>query len=101
MVPRTGTYFFAFSGVTYSDYYDGYLQIELRTNSGRNLGETYVAIYANSLPITPIAIEATARLSAGEQVYLNISAAYNYYLYETGTSNYNQFNGWLLQEDLS
>lgn len=101
--PRNGTYYFAFSGVAKFLSSTGSLQIQLATNYGRNLGNTYFHGGSSSYALfSSGSIEATAHLTAGEQVYLTVASVSNAYLYQNPNSNdYNQFTGWLLNEDLS
>lgn len=69
--------------------------VALTTNHQQNLGST---IFCGSLAAGNIfssaSIEATAHLTAGEQVSLTITDAISIFLYNT------QFTGWQLQQDL-
>lgn len=100
--PRNGTYFFAFSGrAKFFNSQSCYLSVTLTSSKSRKLGYAY--FYGTSATgdvYSSASLEATAHLTAGEQVYLNIDSIYYATLHEEGGIGNNQFAGWLLQEDV-
>ena len=95
--PKTGIYFFSFSGLGSSGFSD-YIFPQLYLNG--NLIGTGKAESASSLEPT-FTIQSTLQLSAGDQVSLKLNLGGTGYLYEDTYTHYTHFTGWLLQEDLN
>jgi C1q-related factor len=90
--PKTGTYFFAFSGII-SD--GDQLYVSLMLNGYQIASTTSYSPYRFSLSIN---IVSTLKLEADDEVSLSLSG---YYLFEEADKRYTQFTGILLQEELS
>ena len=97
--PTDGIYFFAFSGQAKSNTQSSYLMVSLNTNSGRNLGTAFFYAPVSLDEVSSASLQATAHLTAGEQVYLIAGFPYGTYLYDPGNYGANQFTGWLIQAD--
>ncbi len=88
--PKSGTYFFSFSGIT--DGSDKSLHIALYVNENRiGTGNSFGKYDTLSL-------QSTLHLSAGDKISLRIK---EYGALFDDSNHYSHFTGWLLYEDLS
>ena len=91
--PKAGTYFFAFSGVQYSQ---SQLYVSLDLN-GDNIATTVTFGFSSSYPIS-LSLVSTLELETDDEVRLTASGQY---LLEGSNLRYTQFTGVLLKEYLS
>ena len=92
--PRTGIYFFSFSGKGSESSYI-HPQLYLNDNLiGSGDGST------SDHMIPTFSLQSTLQLNAGDLVSLKLRSDGTGYLFDDG-QHYTHFTGWLLQEDLS
>jgi hypothetical protein len=102
--PRSGTYFFSFIGMGHfitSTATRVYVYVGLFLN-GVKMGSALVdeantVSYQNS----PLTIQSTLELNAGDQVWTEITTASTGMYLHDSTNHYTHFNGWMLDEDFS
>lgn len=97
--PRTGKYFFSFSGLGYftgSSNSNMYLRF---IKSGSRIGSTYSGSSSLGNQYETFSLQSTLQLQLGEQIWIEISSiSAGAYLDGGG---FTHFTGWLLQEDIS
>ena len=93
--PKTGIYFFSFSGVGSFNSWS-FPQLDL---NGILIGSGVADAESTDHPT--FSIQSTLQLSAGDQVSLKLNLGGTGYLYEDTYTHYTHFTGWLLQEDLN
>ena len=103
--PRTGTYYFSFTGLVSFPVITGsaevYLGVELLLNgNGVALGTVDEANTINS-QLTPFTFHSTLDLKSGDQIWLRIKhMTPGAYLYDSVNWQSNHFTGWILEEDI-
>lgn len=102
--PRSGNYFFSFSGLAYfpKAQIRSYLEVSLSLNGG-----TIASAYSDENPSSnhgyeTLTLQTAVHLKAGDWVGLYTSWAANSQLYNDNEFNppNTHFTGWLLQEDI-
>lgn len=103
--PRTGTYYFSFTGLVSFPLVTGsievYLGVELLLNGkGVGLG-TVDESHTISSQLTPFTFHSTLNLKSGDQIWLEIKhMTPGAFLYDTANWHSNHFTGWILEEDI-
>jgi hypothetical protein len=103
--PRTGTYYFSFTGLVSFPVITGanevYLGVELLLNgNGVGLGTVDEANTINS-QLTPFTFHSTLDLKSGDQIWLIIKhMTPGAYLYDAVNWQSNHFTGWILEEHI-
>lgn len=108
--PRAGTYYFSFSAVARFPAKTSYVGLGvLLLLNGRSDYSNWKALTTVSdvntdveLQWTPITLQATLDLQAGDRVWLELwNASPGCVLYNFDSRPYTHFTGWLLEEDIS
>ncbi len=95
--PRTGKYFFSFSGIKKSlSTNSNYIKLALLLNGGW-VGK---ALSYNNDNYETYSLQAALNLQAGDQIWVIIDDMTGAFLYDDG-QHFTHFTGWLLQEDIS
>ena len=100
--PRTGLYFFSFSGTAVMPPPSGWLLgVNIYWN-GKQVGGGRASDSVSANQTETFSFQTTLNLKAGDEIWLKISHfTPDSYLYEDTTFHYNHFIGWLLEENFS
>ena len=93
--PRSGVYFFLFSGLKAVNNNGDRLEIRLQINGSFNVA---LAWFSNVASFFGGGLHSTLRLNAGDTVALVLQLGV---LYDNPWDYYSHFSGWLLEEDLA
>jgi hypothetical protein len=101
--PRTGIYFFSFTGLTVlSDSSINYLRVELLLN-GDLIGTGYV-LGTNNAQSSPLTLQSTLNLKKGDQVWMSIGdqsadLGIQATLFDS-SAHFTHFTGFMLEEEI-
>ena len=98
VAPRSGTYFFIFSAMMYSEREEySSCAISLR---GLEKGDSHATFGSRNRTHSSASLHATSYLKAGAQVSLHKTNGEGFVFYNSANYHYTHFSGGLLQEDL-
>ncbi len=99
--PRTGTYFFSFSGTGVFENGNGLLDIGLILN-GNSIGRAEGNDFSGAThEYETASLQSTLYLQSGDQISLQILAMSNSILADSYSQHVTHFNGFLLNEDVA
>ncbi len=98
--PRTGTYFFSFSGVAnFPNPTSGNLDVSLILN-GNHIGRAQCNYHSDLQEWETMTLQSTLHLQAGDKISLQIVSLRNSQLRDSSL-HYTHFTGFLLSEDVA
>jgi hypothetical protein len=97
--PRSGVYFFAYSGVATLSAPNGYIDIALMVN-GNPVGTAECHSKTGGNEWETYSLQSTIDLKAGDQVWLQI-VVLNSAVIQDNNDHFTHFTGWMLQEHIS
>ena len=97
-VPRTGIYFFSFTGIGVIPSSGGFLDVALLLN-GNKVGRAECNDYTGKVEWETLSFQSTLHLQSGDKIWLQIVAIATGVILQG--SDFTHFTGWLLQEDIS
>ena len=99
-IPRTGFYFFSFTGIGVIPSSGGHLEVALLLN-GNEVGRAQCNDFSGIGEWEIYSIQSTLHLQSGDRMWLQIpSMGLGVYLQDTNL-HYTHFTGWMLQEDIT
>jgi hypothetical protein len=99
-VPRTGIYFFSFSGIGVIPSSGGHLDVALLLN-GNEVGRAQCNDFTGKVEWEMYSLQSTLRVQSGDKIWLEIPSMGMGVVLQDTSLHYTHFNGWLLQEDIS
>ena len=101
--PRSGTYYFSFSGLAEfpaSNEFE-YLEVRLYLN-GNRMATSYTSKAASDYQFSQLALQSTLNLREGDQIWLQITGMSDgVFLFDASDVHHTHFSGFLLEEDFS